>query len=328
MPIVESIFNGGLFDSVTALACVPHFSANGLAAPESARERDILVESVTAMNASPLGLGAMVRWALRVTSAEPITSARIISNSFRDAVANDPNLTVPSLAYARFDMLRRIHFALELCLQAICAELLEAGPRDVKGIARRFGRESQQTLVDLGISASATPLHEVSISEFFSALNRQKLIDSPYVSAASRAFAAASQAAYAVAQIRAAVEFVSVNAKLAPREDGAAHRAMTILSAPPTRCAQEVLQNLLAFAAERHLLTTFRKMAAGMPCSLRFVSDGRRLQPTDQSTRAGMSSQRLTSLLIVLSDLGFLVRGNDGFTSTQRGRVLVTEVAS
>ena len=82
------------------------------------------------------------------------------------------------------------------------------------------------------------------------------------------------------------------------------------------------------FVVERHLFTTFRKMAAGQPCSLRFVSDGRRLHRTDQEARAGMSGHRLANVMVMLSDLGLLLRSADGFSLTDRGRVVLNGAAS
>ena len=327
-PIVDSIFRGGTIDRATAVAVAPHFSINGLLAPESARERDALAGFVTVASTASLGLGATVRWALAAAAEQPVAPATLIAESFRLATVAGSSIAGPALAYAQYDLLRRVHFALELCLQAISAELYEAGPRDVRSIARRFGRTPLQVLVDLAIATNAASLGDRTLGDFAADLNGQTLVERPIVNEARRSFPQSSQAAYALALLVAAVDAARVNAELTPREDGVARRAMAIVEGAQTRGAQDVLQDVLAFVVERHLFTTFRKMAAGQPCSLRFVSDGRRLQRTDQGTRAGMSGHRLTNVMVILSDLGFLTRSADGFSLTERGRALLNKAAS
>jgi hypothetical protein len=56
--------------------------------------------------------------------------------------------------------------------------------------------------------------------------------------------------------------------------------------------------------AEAHLATTFRKMAGGQKCSLRFFPDGQCLRATSLPVFAGQSGTRLWNVIRVLADAG------------------------
>jgi hypothetical protein len=53
---------------------------------------------------------------------------------------------------------------------------------------------------------------------------------------------------------------------------------------------------------EAHLATTFRKMAGGQKCSLRFFPDGPRLLATRLPAGAGQSGSRLGNIIRVPAD--------------------------
>jgi len=324
-PIVDAIFQGGTIDHASAQAVAPHFSINGLLAPESARERDLLAGLITGVGDPSRGLGATVRWALQASASAPVAPATLITNSYAAATTSGSTLAGPPLAYAQYDLLRRVHFALELCLQAVTIEL--SRPLAVSTIASRLCREPQDALVELGVSNDAKMLTVRTMPNFVASLNLPALGARPQVNEARGKFPPALQIGYALALLSAAALAVDVNASLAPPADSVAARALALANRADAR-VQEVVEALLVFVVERHLFTTFRKMAAGQPCSLRFVSDGRRLHRTDQEARAGMSGHRLANVMVILSDVGLLLRGTEGFSLTERGRTVLNGAAS
>lgn len=81
-------------------------------------------------------------------------------------------------------------------------------------------------------------------------------------------------------------------------------RAVTIVDNPPNSFS-DTLRALAAVAVQAHLETTFRKMAAGLRCSLRLFPEGKTLRSTGRVTRAGQSGPRLWNVIRVLKDAGF-----------------------
>jgi len=74
-----------------------------------------------------------------------------------------------------------------------------------------------------------------------------------------------------------------------------------------------------------HLATTLRKMGEGQKCSLRLYVEEGLLCPTGIQIEAGYSITRLTSLLSVLADIGFLRHQQGGHETSDRGLKFLRE---
>jgi hypothetical protein len=75
-----------------------------------------------------------------------------------------------------------------------------------------------------------------------------------------------------------------------------------------------------------HLATTLRKMGQGQKCSLRFYPDGLLLRPTGTGARAGYSGDRLSNVLMMLSDLAFFKSEKNNFSLSDSGREMLNEM--
>lgn len=91
-----------------------------------------------------------------------------------------------------------------------------------------------------------------------------------------------------------------------PDRKGVGERALALLEDAADEPFQRSLTGLANIVAEAHLATTFRKMAGGQKCSLRFFPDGQRLRViiTGLPAGAGQSGSRLWNVIRVLSDAG------------------------
>jgi len=89
-----------------------------------------------------------------------------------------------------------------------------------------------------------------------------------------------------------------------PDRKGVGERALARVEGAGCESFQQTLARLAEIVAEAHLATTFRKMAGGQKCSLRFFPEGKLLRATGLPVRAGESGTRLWNVIRVLADAG------------------------
>ncbi len=294
---------------------VPSFSVNALAGAERDHLRTTFREADTALTST-------VQWVLSCAAEGPITAGDLIARTYR-ASAGGNALEGPPLAYAQYELLRRVHFALELTLQAV-TRVLDEGPRSIRRVATVIASEELEPgLLRMEILASSSPLATRTLAEFNASLTEDRLIGPVLRREARTLERTSSQVAYALGLLLFARNAVLRSSALAPASRTVAEAALALVRRPDITPLREVVADLITFVVERHLYTTFRKMAGGQPCSLRFVSEGGRLERTDQATGAGMSGDRLTNLLVMLADVGYLARVGKSYAIADDARSLL-----
>jgi hypothetical protein len=197
-------------------------------------------------------------------------------------------------AWAEFEWRRRLHFALELMFSAVCLTLRERRQAtlsevvtqwheapELPPVLTKFWPDADLAWTRSGAEAAASVPDQVSLETApTEALGG--------ISLHARGIAAFGLVVGLAAQsrsLRAAGDF--------PNRDGVGERALALVEAAGAEPFQECLRALAAVAAKAHLATTFRKMAGGQKCSLRFFPDGQRMRATNLSAGAGQSGSRL-----------------------------------
>jgi hypothetical protein len=292
---------------------LPHFSLMGLrrASAEAACLRHVLQTAWV-----PSGGGASVAeayerfagtlaWLRAEAKSGPLQADVLLAANYRRTVHPGGGEKGITIAWAEFEWRRRLHFALELIFSGLCATLRARGQAtlsevvtewheapDLPPVLTKTWPEVHLVWTRSGAEAVASVpdgffLEEIPISALGSI--------SPHARALA-AFGLVAGLAVQSRTLRAASDF--------PERHGVGERALALLEGAAKEPFSQTLTHLAEIAAEAHLATTFRKMAAGQKCSLRFFPDGPRLRATGLPANAGQSGSRLENIIQVLADAG------------------------
>lgn len=213
-------------------------------------------------------------------------------------------------AWAEYEWRRRLHFAVELALSAVADTVRDLGGPTLgevvedwldrvttvgDPVAARLAAiwpgyplAAQRSGTDAALSVPAGLYLDSGPPDDLAAL--------PAAARAFAAFALATSLARQSAPLRARGLFRDY------KQTG--ERVLGCLEAGPDMPFRDSLEALAGVAVGSHLANTFRKMAAGQHCSLRFFPEGSRLLGLGRPTRAGRSGSRLWNVISVLRDAG------------------------
>ncbi len=309
---VRALLSAEFLSPDTVLAVVDHFSLQGLArAPaEASLLRDALTMPWTPEGRAAAGVdgsyarfGETLAWLRDAALAGPLRADRLLSGIWSRAAGGE-DLGEVRLTWAEYEWRRRLHYALELMLAAVADSVKEAGETTLDDIVGSWlGTGLPEALVEAwpgaqaagdltGVEAAASVpqtlwLHEAPPDALSSLTDHARALS---------AFALVTVVARQSAALRAAGRF--------PDQKSAGERALAVVEGAAQEPFSETLRDLAAVAVSAHLETTFRKMGAGLDCSLRFFPDGRKLRTTGLANGAGKSGPRLGNVIRVLQDAG------------------------
>ena len=334
-PLVSTILHGGKVSSDVLLTDGYLFSVNALdALPE---ERDILEESLLNpyINSEDVldsydRYVATSRWAFDHLASTPMSAPELISTAYREVVEGKKSEPV-SLAWAEYELRRRVHFAIELLLSALtCSlkDLVEATLGDVVDywqVDEPIPQELNEVLGDVD-----SPL-AMKIADLDATIPNDAFLGEPLRRRPARDLEYWARVIYAISlllSVKKQTDAVRAKGGL-PGRNHYMERAFKILDKGAEGRVSDVLRNLLQqVVLEPHLSTTLRKMSQGQKCSLRFYVDGAILRPMGTAVSAGFSASRLGNVLGIWADLGFLERARKGkFGLTERGHALLSKVS-
>jgi hypothetical protein len=330
--LVPLILEGGSVtaDEITGEAAL--FSASALDQPESEDERRLLEQAfMERETGQDQGLYdrflATVRFALTSVRMGHATSPIAIAARYASVTATDAPPTEVSLHWAAYEMHRRVHFALELLLEALTTMIADVDGATVSDVVARWTEDGE---LPPAIAERFSPSFSIEWSEPFStfqaALRADAFLDGPLDRRARRNLNPSAQAIYALSVLTStwqqAREVFSLEGF--PGARSGADRVFPILS----NSADMPIHSLLLMLIDRgvvepHLNTTLRKMGQGMKCSLRFFPDGRVLRPTGMAVAAGYSGDRLGNVMGILGDLGMIADEDGDRVLTQCGQALL-----
>lgn len=235
----------------------------------------------------------------------PLRADRILVDKYREAVENDsrdPTL----LAWAEYEWRARLHFALETMFSAICQTLWELGEASVEDILEVW--RSHDELPDVlasawngAATAWAATAGRARLSVPRALFLGEEVPQSDIVSLSPHARALFSFAM--VASLAAQTESLRKDGRFVARPyvGDAALAAVSSIDSEPF---DVVIARLARLCVDVHQATTYRKMAGGQKCSLRFFENGPRLVPTGILTQAGRSGIRLHNVIGILAEAG------------------------
>jgi hypothetical protein len=309
----RALLDADALNSEGVLAAIPHFSLKRTTHdPEEAR---LLREALTVSWApsGPNFAGVATSYArfnqtltwLRSAVDAPLRVDELLANAWRKAVAEESLESEIELAWAEFEGRRRLHYGLELLLSAIAGTLEDIRAGSLGEIVEAWleARELPELLVQAWPAArevvalgGAAAVATVPADLWLASEPPDGLADLSPAARALAGFALISGIARQSARLRS-------NGRLVDR-GGWGEKALTALEQPGTVTFGQTLRGLAAVAAQAHMDTTFRKMASGLACSLRFFPEGQRLSSTGLRTGAGRSGPRLWNVIRILRDAG------------------------
>jgi hypothetical protein len=327
--IRDLLLEGGTLVREDVMAAGRHFSVNGLA--NASEECGLLVDAMfnpydSGVNGAYARFAATTHWAAGFIDEDPCGAAEILARNYcRVTQAGVVEPTDTELAWAEYELLRRVHFASEL--------LLAGATETLTGLVH--GTMSEIAMEWLAIEWLAPAVTEhvgkdrftntMTVGEVLGAVSGEGFLVAPLRTRDGREVGPGGHKAfYGLALLCASyrqTERLRRAERLAPSHS-TVRRAFELIDHCRTKALGEGLAHLThELAVVPHLATTLRKMGQGQQCSLRFYPEGERLHATGVGVTPGFSGSRLGNVLGILADVGLCDRLDDGrFGLTEMGR--------
>ena len=324
--VSELVLHGGTL-TASALDSEAHFfSVNALG--DLPTERDLLEDAFIRpyvesgeVSATYRRFVETSRWAFERLETEVMSSSQLIRTAYKDAAEGRPGGEV-GMAWAEYELRRRVHFAIELLLNALTDTLMDLTEGTVDDVLDEWSSEEPVPALLSEVVSIEHPVFQTKIEEIEEGLAEDIWLEQSVPITQARDLPAWCKAIFAVGILTASkCQTEDSRASGQIRDRGSyLERAFAVLDAERRSSLATGLRRLLVeVAIEPHISTTLRKMSQGQQCSLRFFPDGTLLRPTGTPVSAGHSGDRLRNVLGMWADLGVLSRKEDGFSLTERG---------
>ena len=307
-----------------------HFSVNGLAG--DAEERSLLLnamfqpyDDLPAVVSAYENFRQTAAWAGSFIAEDALRAADIITANFRNVMQSEPaTVSGVQLAWAEYELRRRVHFGCELLLSDLSATIGDLTTARVDEVVAQWmlaGSFSAVVRDSLGIDSPVTTL---TLSELLSRIPPAVFLDSPVRDTDGRhAATGGNQAFFGLALLLSSFLHTTrlrASGRLPDRRHYMEAACQLIEKHKDIKLPQALNKLVLNMAVEPHLRTTLRKMGEGQKCSLRFFPEGDQLHATGVGVTPGFSNTRLDNLLGMLSDVGLCERlDGSRFTLTASG---------
>lgn len=326
--LTERILGGGLVEAKDIAAEASLFSAGALDQTESGEERRMLEQAFFEREdgQDPVTYDRFlktVRFVLTSVQSGCANSESAIAARYVAVTETEAQLDAVSLHWAAYEMHRRVHFALELLLEALTSAIVEVDGATVEDVMVQWKQETDLPPI---LHDRFMPAFELEwnapYSKFLNSIPAETFVDNPVDRSGRRLPAARDKAVYAMAYLSATWRRSRSMFKIDgfPRARSGAERVFPILAEASDLSLEHALTKLIDHGVvEAHLNTTLKKMGQGLKCSLRFFPDGRVLRPTGVPVAAGFSGDRLGNVMGILTDLGLIAVDGENSILTAGG---------
>jgi len=322
--LAKVVVDGGTLDAKTIASEAKLFSTAGLTDDVCEPERQALEDALfrpesTQDKEQYARFGETVRLVLTAIQRGLYGSPHIIADTYAQVFQSGLKQTDDvMLAWATYELHRRVHFALELLLSAVTTIVVERDGTTTGKIVAEWTADEWPP--ELGVYIESDNFDwSMSLADFI-----EKITDEPFLavpverSTGRRMPSPGAMALFAFALLcatwRQTRSLRNNGCKLRGTHAGM-YYAFPVIDESLDGSLAEAMQIVLdRCVIEAHLRTTLQKMGHGLKCSLRFFPDGRVLRPTGMGAVAGYSGDRLGNVIGMLEDLGFITRAGDGLT--------------
>jgi len=331
--LVHAILHGGMITASTLRSEALFFSVNAL--DELETERKLLLDAFlheyvnsTEVKSKYRRFLATSSWVFRELDGASMSSAQVIAAAYKAAADGSWGDEVV-MAWAEYELRRRVHFAMELLLGALTQTLMDLTGGTVDDVLETWSSSEPVPPIISKVLSINQPWLDATLKEVEESLVKDIWLKRFVSVADAQGLTASCKALLAVcvfAATRRQTEAPRAKGKI-PRRESYLERAFTLLDVERGSSLRVVLRRLLVdVVIEAHLSTTLRKISQRQPCSLRFYPEGKLLRPTGIPVAPGHSEDRLKNVLGMWADLGILDRQVGGFSLTERGRRVAAEL--
>ena len=325
--LVPAILHGGTMTESTLRSEAQFFSVNAI--DEQETERELLLDAFLHEYANNAEVKTKYRrflatssWAFRELDTTPMSSDQLIATAYKSVARGDTEDDVV-MAWAEYELRRRVHFAMELLLGALTDTLMDLAEGTVDDILDNWSKSEAVPPLVSEVLVINQPWLDITLKDVEEGLATDVWLKQSVPSTDARNLTAWCKALLAVCILVAARRQTGPareSSKL-PNRGSYLERAFSLLDVEHGSSLRTVLRKLLVeVVIEPHLSTTLRKISQGQQCSLRFYPEGALLRPTGIRVAPGRSGDRLENVLGMWADLGMLDRQGASFSLTERGR--------
>lgn len=312
--IKDLLWNADTLTPEQARAAAPHFSLRAL--PASGLEAELL-RTALLESWAPAGQGSAVEdtyarfagtvdWLLTERSRGRLHAEALLAESYRKVCRAEEQIEGVRLSWAEYEWRRRLHFALELMASAFSETVREHDQASADEVIDDWAQMSD--LPELLTSAWPASLSawDTNGANATASVPVEAFLDQPLPTGGLSAMSLHGRAVAAFGLIAAlAAQSATLRASgVFGTRHSAGEAALAVVETAGSEPFSQTLKGLADVCAAAHLSTTFRKMAGGQKCSLRFFPDGPRLRSTGLALGAGRSNTRLFNVIRILADSG------------------------
>jgi hypothetical protein len=312
-PVLQMLWESDSLSPDNVRTAVPHFSLMGLqrAEAEAACLREALetpwepADGGSSVTVAYEKFAGTLAWLREEAKSQTLRADVLLADNYRQIVSGAGGNDGMRTAWAEFEWRRRLHFALELMFSAVCFTLRERGQATLREVVTQWQETPELPPILTEVWPEANLVWERTKVEAATSVPNDVFLNAgstetlSRLSPHARGIAAFGLAAGVASQSRA----LRRSAQFADR-NGVGERALALVEGAGDESFEESMIRFGEIVAEAHLSTTFRKMAGGQKCSLRFFPDGNRLRTTGVPAGAGQSGSRLANIIKVVADAG------------------------
>jgi len=328
------ILKGGVLTRESLIEEGFHFSVNGIG--RNSNEQSLLETAflnpymdTPAIKDVYGRFSATIEWASKACQDKPVGASELIRENYRRCINVEPDtISAVEIAWAEYELRRRVHFSLELLLEAFTETLMNITEGTVERVIGEWGAEGEIPSLVSEILRSDAPPFAMNLGQVESVIPAQRFFDIPPEPRRTHDVTPSAKALYAIALLvacRRESAKLRGSEKIPDRRNYMESAFRVLAKHENTDLAQALTALVFHTVIESHLKTTLRKMGEGQQCSLRFYPEGNLLRPTGTGVRAGYSGDRLGNVLGMLADLGHFERQDGGFTLSTKGRAFLAE---
>lgn len=336
-PLVERLLEGDKISKREVIKNKEHFSLQGLRSDLAEKERELLLKFFfTAYSPSSVPkydrFSATVRWVLKNLAKVDLSAKELISREysrcFRNQSVKPDNVQI---AWANYELRRRVHFAFELMFSSLCDTLASKIAGTLQDVVLEWTRTSSFPELLTSVLNTERFAWVQPWEEFLKAISPNSFLAGVPSIKSARALSQEPRALMALVMVsscwRDAIKWRQKNL-IIEYPGSSLDTAFEILDRANKSKVIDVLAQIMEqCVVVPHLKTTWRKMGQGQKCSLRFYLDGDVLRSTGTSVSAGYSGDRLGNVLSMLADLGLIEHVKDGcYSINEKGHLVLREL--
>jgi hypothetical protein len=332
--LTSIILKGGVLTQQDLREEGVHFSVNGI--DRNPHEQALLETAFFSPHIDTPGIKEVygrftstIEWTSKACRDESVGASSLIRENYGRCInAELETLFAVEIAWAEYELRRRVHFALELLLEAFTETLMNLTEGTVERVISDWATEGEIPHLVSEILRSDDPPFAMNLALVESIIPVQGFLESPPEPRRTHDLTPSAKALYAIALILACRrESVRLrDSDKIPDRRNYMEKAFKVLgSSKDDNLAQILTTIILHTVIESHLKTTLRKMGEGQQCSLRFFPEGNLLRPTGTGVRSGYSGDRLGNVLGMLADLGHFDRQDGGFILSAKGKAFLAD---